>query len=62
MSLLSEIEVFMSAHTMADTTFGLHAMRDKHFVRQLRDGRDIRQSTAARVRNFMLTYASREAA
>lgn len=62
-SLLSEIEVFITAHGLAETTFGQKALGDKHFVRQLREGRDIRLSTVGRIKQFMLTYASdREAA
>ena len=63
MTLLSEIEVFIAAHGLADSTFGQRALRDKHFVRQLREGRRVWPETEAKVRNFMLTYASdREAA
>jgi hypothetical protein len=62
-SLLSEIELFIAAHGLAETTFGHKALGDKHFVRQLREGRDIRLSTQGKVKQFMLTYASdREAA
>lgn len=62
-SLLCEIETFIAAHGLAESTFGQKALGDKHFVRQLREGRDIRLSTVGKVKNFMLTYASdREAA
>lgn len=61
-SLLSDIEVFMAAHGLSQTKFGQEALGDRHFVRQLREGRDIRQSTAVKVREFMLTYGSQEAA
>lgn len=57
-TLLSEIEMFMSAHGLAETTFGQKALGDKHFVKQLREGRDIRLSTQGKVMQFMLTYAS----
>lgn len=61
-NLLSEIELFMSAHGMSHWQFGQQAIGDKHFVRQLRDGRDIRMSTVAKVRKFMLGYQHQDAA
>lgn len=57
MSLLLEIETFMEAHSLSESQFGLLSMKDKHFVRQLRDGRDIRLSTQGKVKQFMLSYA-----
>ena len=57
-SLLEEIELFIGAHGLAETTFGNKALGDKHFVKQLRAGRDIRLSTAGKVKQFMLTYAA----
>ena len=61
-SLLSEIETFIAAHGLAETTFGARAMGDKHLVKQLRgEGRRrprrVWPETEAKVRNFMLTYA-----
>jgi hypothetical protein len=62
-TLLSEIELFMDTHGLSHWQFGKLALGDKHFVRQLREGRDIRVSTEGRVRSFMLTYnPQREAA
>ena len=56
-TLLSEIELFINAHGMSETTFGKLAMKgDPHFVKGLRNGRDIRMSTERRVRQFMLSY------
>ena len=55
-TLLSEIELFCSAHAMSEARFGVASLGDKHFVRQLREGRDIRLSTVDRVREFMLTF------
>jgi hypothetical protein len=55
-SLLSEIEMFIDAHGLSQTRFGQAAIGDKHFVKALRGGRDIRVSTERRVREFMLTY------
>lgn len=61
-TLLSDIELFMANHGLSQTKFGEIALADKHFVRQLRNGRDIRQSTERRVREFMLTYRAQEPA
>ena len=58
MSLLGEIDTFIEAHSLSESQFGLLCMKDKHFVRQLREGRDIRMSTQGKVKQFMLTYAS----
>jgi len=54
--LLSDIEAFIETHQMSPTQFGVAALRDKHFIRDLKRGRDIRLSTERRVRQFMLTY------
>lgn len=61
-SLLSDIEVFIAAHGLAESTFGQKAMGDKHLVKQLRgEGRRkprrVWPETEAKVRTFMLTYA-----
>jgi hypothetical protein len=54
--LLNDIEAFIETHEMSPTQFGIAALRDKHFIRDLKNGRDIRLSTEQRVRRFMLTY------
>lgn len=51
--LLADIEAFTAEHAMSEWQFGEAVLNDRHFVRQLRDGRDIRFSTAERVRAFM---------
>lgn len=66
-SLLSDIELFIAAHGIAETTFGEKAMGDKHLIKQLRGGhggrpRRLWPETEAKVRHFMLTYASDRAA
>ena len=55
-TLLTEIEKFLETHDMAPTKFGDDALGDRHFVRQLREGRDLRLSTLEKVRQFMATY------
>lgn len=60
--LLTEIEQFLEAHHMSASRFGLKALNDKHFVRELRgEGKrhKYRQTwpdTERRVRAFMVTY------
>ena len=51
--LLTDIEAFMVRHELSATTFGQRANGDRHFVRQLREGRETRRSTEAKIRNFM---------
>ncbi|MEO1908775.1 MAG: hypothetical protein ABGX08_17310 [Citromicrobium sp.] len=60
--LLTEIDAFCAAHDMSPSRFGELAMNDKPFVTQLREGRDIRFSTAQRIRTFMAEYRPSEAA
>jgi hypothetical protein len=60
--LLSEIELFTTTHGLSEWQFGQRALGDRHFVRQLRAGRDIRLSTERKVRDFMLTYRSEQEA
>lgn len=54
--LLHDIETFCAKHDLTESQFGLGALNDKNFVPQFRDGRDIRFSTAEKVRLFMDTY------
>lgn len=65
-TLADEIEAFLSRHEMSPVTFGRKAMRDPHFVRDLRAGRDLKMSTVEKVRGFMAQFveapASAEAA
>lgn len=51
--LIQQIEEFMEAHQLSEWQFGEQAVNDRHFVRQLRAGRDLRMSTVAKVRQFM---------
>lgn len=58
MQLIDEIEAFLKAHGMSATAFGTQALKDPPFVSQLRAGRDIKMSTAERVRAFMSEHAA----
>ncbi|WP_072378768.1 hypothetical protein [Novosphingobium sp. NDB2Meth1] len=56
--LIQQIEEFMDAHQLSEWQFGEQAVNDRHFVRQLRAGRDLRMSTVERVRRFMTEFNS----
>jgi aspartate carbamoyltransferase catalytic subunit len=59
--LLHEIEQFCLRHGMSETRFGELALNDKPFVSQLKAGRDLRGSTAERLRLFMAEYTLSQA-
>lgn len=61
-TLIDQIDAFVDLHGMSPITFGRKALGDPHFVKELREGRDIRVSTLDRVQNFMLTYGEESAA
>lgn len=54
--LIDEIDAFVDRHAMSPITFGRHAMKDPHFVRDLKNGRRLFRETEDRVREFMATY------
>lgn len=54
--LLADIAAFQAKHDLSEWQFGEMALNDRHLVRQLREGRDLRISTLARIREFMDTY------
>lgn len=51
--LLREIEAFLKARKMGDSTFGRQAVNDGKFVHRLRAGADVTTRTLSRVRAFM---------
>jgi len=55
--LISQIEQFLTASGMSEWQFGELVLNDRHFLRQLRAGRDLRVSTLARVQTFMDEYS-----
>lgn len=59
--LLLEIEQFCLRNDMSETRFGELALNDKPFVSQLKAGRDLRGSTAVRLRQFMAEYEQEQA-
>ena len=52
--LLQEIDEFLAETGMTQTRFGLEAMNNSSFVRQLRNGHSVTLRTMDRVRSFML--------
>lgn len=59
--LLQTIETFCAANNLSEWQFGEAALNDRHFIRQLRDGRDLRMSTLGKVRDFMSNYPAPKA-
>ena len=56
--LLAAIEDFCAREGMAPTAFGRKAMGDGRLVARLRNGRQVRAATLARVRQFLADHAS----
>ena len=59
-ALLSDIEAFLAASGMSESAFGTAAINDKHLIRQMREGRELKYETEQRIRSFIASY--REAA
>ena len=59
MHLRRRIELYLRRNRMAPARFGREAMGDPRFVFDLRNGRELRESTASRVTRWL---DSREAA
>jgi hypothetical protein len=55
-ALLSEIEAFLQRSGMTPTQFGLGAMNNSSFVRQLRNGSGVTLRTLDKVRGFMAEH------
>lgn len=51
--LIDAIDRFVAATGISEITFGRKALRDPHFVRDLRNGRRVWPETEAKVRAFM---------
>lgn len=60
-SLIQKIEAFMEATGLSEWQFGEAALNDKHLIRQLRSGRDLRMSTVERINRFMAEHPSNAA-
>lgn len=60
-TLTEEIEAFLNRNSMSPVTFGRKALKDPHFVRDLRAGRDVKLSTAQRVQDFIRNHEGQQA-
>lgn len=58
MNLLREVEKFLRRSDTAPTRFGRDVVGDPRFVFDLRNGRDPRPSTVARVRAYLEEVAA----
>ena len=56
--LLAAVEAFCAREGMAPTTFGRKALGDGRFVGRLRDGRNVREATLQRARQFLTDHES----
>ncbi len=54
--LIADVEAFLAAHDMAESTFGRLAVNDWKLVRDLRGKRRLWPETEAKIRRFMATY------
>lgn len=52
------ISAFCKRFHMSEREFGLRATHNPHLVRRLKHGLEIKPETAAKVKQFMRTYAS----
>lgn len=60
--LLNHIEAFIKAYALSASKFGLLALNDKNFVRDLRTGnRRVLIQTAERVQHFMADFKKQAA-
>jgi len=57
MSLVWKIERFLRASGMPPTTFGRRAINDPQLLGDLRNGRELRPETAARIEAFLREQA-----
>jgi hypothetical protein len=63
MTLLQQIEAFLERTDTSPTAFGQTVLNDPGFVFNLRTGRDPKESTAIKVREFIAAFdASADAA
>jgi len=51
-----DVESFMKKHSMSATRFGVFAAGDTKFVKTVRDGRNVRETTKAAIRKWMKSY------
>lgn len=59
--LLREVEAFLVKSGMPATSFGEQLMNDRHLVRRLRAGSEVRLRTADKIREFIANYNQKKA-
>lgn len=59
---LAEVDRFLEATGMAETTFGRRAVNDGKFIGRLRRGKTVTLSVLERARSWMRAHADPEAA
>lgn len=52
-ALIDEIAAFIKEAGLSETTFGRQALKDPHFVRDIKNGRRLWPETEAKVRKWM---------
>lgn len=57
--ILSDIEAFLAGTGMAASRFGMLALGDPRFVRDLRDGREVKRATRERLVGFMREWRAK---
>jgi hypothetical protein len=55
--LLNQIERFLERTGMVPTAFGRSAINDANLITQLRDGRELRRDTRARVSQYIMSQS-----
>lgn len=58
--LVDAVESFIATQGMSPATFGRLALKDPHFIRDLRGGRRLWPETEDKVRTFMREYRETE--
>lgn len=58
-SLLATIDAFLTEAGMAETTFGLRALKDGKLVRRIREGSDVTLRTSDRIHAYIAAERER---
>jgi hypothetical protein len=59
--ILSEIQAFCETHGLTESQFGRLSNNDTWLIKDVREGRELRRRTIAKIRTFMATYRPAEA-
>jgi hypothetical protein len=55
--ILADVEKFLQASQMTATAFGVRSLNDPTLVHELRNGRECKRKTRARIREFIKGFA-----